>query len=171
MDLCSLPSDIIKRIIEYCPYGQWFRLCKELQSLALQVISPLYSRLNDHGPLIWSLKNDKILAAISLLKDPRIDPSIIDNSAIWTASQNGYKEIVEMLLKDNRTDPSDHRNSAIRFASEYGRKEVVEVLLKDNRVDPSANNNYAIQYASRNGHKEIVEILLKDNRVNPSVLL
>jgi hypothetical protein len=35
-----LPKDIIKLIISYCPCPQWFTLCTELTSLALQVISP-----------------------------------------------------------------------------------------------------------------------------------
>jgi hypothetical protein len=79
MELCDFPKDIIKLIIQFCPFGQWFRLSKELNTLASQVISPLNSRISENGALNWAIKNDKILAVIPLLKDPRIDPSIKNN--------------------------------------------------------------------------------------------
>jgi ankyrin repeat protein len=167
MELCDLPRDIIKLIIQFCPYGQWFRLSKELSILASQAISPLNYRTSK-GVLHWALAKDKILAVISLLKDPRIDPSVEDNFAIRYASQNGYKAIVEILLKDNRVKPEDQHNYAIRWASTNGHKEIVEILLKDSRVNPADKSNYAIRYATMNGHKEIVKILLQDHRVNPS---
>jgi hypothetical protein len=50
----------------------------------------------------------------SLLKDPRIDPSVKKNYAIKYASKTGYKEVVEMLLKDNRVDPAANDNYALR---------------------------------------------------------
>jgi hypothetical protein len=76
MEFRDLPKDVIKLIIEFCPYGQWFRLSKELNTLASQVISPVDHRISENGALCWSLTNSKILAATSLLKDPRIDPSV-----------------------------------------------------------------------------------------------
>jgi hypothetical protein len=105
MELCDLPRDVLKIIISYCPYGQWFQLSKELSTLASQVISPLKCRISEKGALYWALSNKKIVAAISLLKDPRNDPSVENNFAIRHASKCGYKEVVEMLLKDSRVDP------------------------------------------------------------------
>jgi hypothetical protein len=72
MELCDLPRDVIILIIQFCPYGQWFRLSKELNTLASQVISPLKCRTSENGVLIWAIKHNKILAVVSLLKDPRI---------------------------------------------------------------------------------------------------
>jgi ankyrin repeat protein len=169
MELCDLPKDIIKMIIAFCPYGQWFQLSKELSTLASQVISPLNCRTEENGALFWALANKKILAAISLLKDPRIDPNldrVLNDIALLRVNLYDHKEIVELLLKDNRVDPSALDNKAIRYASVNGRKEVVEMLLKDDRVDPSAGRNYAIRGASENGHTEIVRMLLKDKRVD-----
>jgi ankyrin repeat protein len=166
MELCDLPRDIIQLIIEYCPYGQWFRLSKELNTLASQVISPLHYRTEDNGALCWAIIMDNPLAVISLLKDPRIFPHF---EAMRYACEFGHKEIIEILLKDDRVDPSKYCNSAIREACYSGHKEIVEMLLKDSRVDPTDNDNEAIQHASMNGHKEIVEMLLKDSRVAASV--
>jgi hypothetical protein len=166
LGLCDLPRDIIKVIISFGPYGQWFRLSKELNTLASEVISPLNCRISEKGALCWAVSNNKIVAAISLLKDPRIDPSVKDNFAIRHASEKGYKEIAEMVLQDDRVDPSD----SILIASYYGHKEIVAMLLQDDRVDPSAVRNNPIRNASANGHKEIVEMLLQDDRVDPSAL-
>jgi hypothetical protein len=134
MELCDLPRDTIKLIIEFSPYGQWFRLSKELNTLASQVISPLNCRISENGALYWALSHSKILAVKSLLKDPRIDPSAYNNYAIRSASERGFQEIVEILLKDNRVNPADDNNWAIRWARIHDHKEIVEMLLQDSRV-------------------------------------
>ena len=64
-----------------------------------------------------------------------MDPSARDNYAIRLASENGHKEIVEMLLKDNRVDPKDKGNYAVRVAIKYGHEEIVKMLLQDNRFN------------------------------------
>jgi hypothetical protein len=151
--LFSIPKDIINIIISYCPCPQWFILCKEFSSLASRVISPLDHRRKERGALCWAIKHNKILAVISLLKDPRIDPSINDNKAIRYACDYGQKEIVEILLQDHRVDPSTKHNEAIQWACEHGHKEIVEMLLKDKRVDPSDDNNFCILEASSKGYK------------------
>jgi hypothetical protein len=52
-NLLRLPKEVIKVIISYCPCAQWFTLCKELKSLALQAISPLDHRTNySYGTLV-----------------------------------------------------------------------------------------------------------------------
>jgi ankyrin repeat protein len=168
MELCALPIDIIKLIIGFCPYGQWFRLSKKLSTLASQAISPLTCRTSEKGALCWAITNDKILATISLLKDPRIDPSVDNNFAIRHAAKRGHSQTVKILLQDSRVDPSADNNYAIQYSSWYGHEEVVEMLLKDRRVDPSVDHNDALLRASDSGYKEIVEMLLKDRRVNPS---
>jgi hypothetical protein len=151
MELCDLPRDIIKMIIEFCPYGQWFRLSKELSTLASQAISPLNCRTSENGALRWAVIRDKALAATSLLKDPRIDPSLDNNWAIRCASFVGQKEVVEILLKDNRVNPSDVDNQAVIWASWNGHTEIVEMLLQDKRVNPSDCNYETILYANKCG--------------------
>ena len=101
MSLCNLPRDVIKLIIQYYPGSQWFQLSKELSSIASQAISPLDYRPNlfvENGALCWALENNKILAVLSLLKDPRIDPSKDDNFAMSSAIEHNFKEVVEKLL-------------------------------------------------------------------------
>jgi hypothetical protein len=130
MELRDLPTDVVKLIIEYSRCGQWFRLSKELSLLASQVISPLNCRKLEGGSLCWAINNDQILAVNSLLKDPRIDPSVNENYAIRYASDNGYKEIVEVLLQDRRVDPAAQNNCAIRWSSCHGHLEIVALLLQ-----------------------------------------
>jgi hypothetical protein len=78
-DLLRLPKDVIKLIISYCHCPQWFTLCKELTTLALQVISPLDHRTTNYpfGALEWATSNNKILAVASLLQGTRI--ILLDN--------------------------------------------------------------------------------------------
>jgi hypothetical protein len=101
MALCNLPRDVIKLIIQYYPGTQWFQLSKELSSIASQAISPLDYRPSlfvENGALCWALENNKILAVLSLLKDPRIDPSKDDNFVMNFAIEHNFKEVVEKLL-------------------------------------------------------------------------
>ena len=125
-----LPNGILKVIIKFWPYRQWFLLCKQISTIALQALSPLDYRRKDGGSFCWALRNNKLLAVTSLLRDPRVDPSLDKNYAIRYASGFGYDEIVEILLKDDRVDPSAFCNSALRFASQNGHKKIVELLLQ-----------------------------------------
>jgi hypothetical protein len=65
----NLPLEIIERIIEYCPCGQWFTVSKEICALASNIISPLDERKNHHCGLCWSIKKEKTVAALYLLKN------------------------------------------------------------------------------------------------------
>jgi hypothetical protein len=127
LDLLSLPNDLIKDIISYYPCLQWFILCKRLKNLANDVISPL-----DHRSLVWAITNNKIIAAVYLLKDSRIDPCVEGNAPIRYAAYYGYKEIVKILLEDTRVDPAADDNQAIIWAAQRGHTEVVELLLQGN---------------------------------------
>ena len=126
-----------------------------------------YALLKTKDLKVYAEKGDSEVVEL-LLVDPRVDPSVDNNYAIWMASQKGHDKVVELLLANSRVDPSDGDNFAIRLASQYGRYKVVELLLADPRVDPSAEDNYAIRFASANGHDKIVELLLADPRVDPS---
>jgi hypothetical protein len=65
--------------------------------------------------------------------DPRVDPSAKDSIALFWASRNGYKDIVQLLLQDERVDPSARNNMAIQMAREREYHEIVD-LLQDTRV-------------------------------------
>jgi hypothetical protein len=97
-----------------------------------------------------------------------LDPTVIHNSAIRHASDNGHAPVVRLLLADPRVDPAALTNWAIKGASFKGHAEVVRALLADPRVNPGASNNEAIQMASKYGHAEVVRALLADPRVNPT---
>ena len=103
-----------------------------------------------------------------LLQDPRVDPSINNNSAFKWACQNWIVAVVERLLQDPRVDPSVNDNWALKEACTTGDHHIVELLLQDSRVDPSANDNLAIQNACCLKEVHIAELLLQDPRVDPS---
>jgi hypothetical protein len=139
MELCKLPKDIIRIIISYSPCAQWFVLSKEISTLASQTISPLNYKVHDGGSLFWALAHQKNLAFVSLLKDPRVDPSIDDNNVIRFACEFGHKEQVMLLLKDTRVDPSAKENQAMLRATANNHKDIVEILLQ-------GINNIAISF-------------------------
>jgi ankyrin repeat protein len=93
-------------------------------------------------------------------------------TALMLASDNGHKEIVELLLKNGADIEAkdSHGWTALMWASYHGRKEIVEFLLKKRGeaepADINAKNSYgdtALLLASVKGHKEIVELLLNNN--------
>jgi hypothetical protein len=69
-----------------------------------------------------------------LLKDSKVNPASLFQSAIRLSSKNGHLDVVETLLTDPRVDPSAISNAAIRSANEEGHSAVVERLLRDTRV-------------------------------------
>ena len=75
-------------------------------------------------------------ASFDLLLPKVVDPSMNNNEAIQTASQNGHAGVVKLLLADSRVDPSMGYNYAIRTARMNGHTQVVELLLADPRVNP-----------------------------------
>ena len=85
-------------------------------------------------------------------------------TALMKASQNGHKEIVEILLENGADVNVKNRDNwtALMWASWNGYKEIVEILL-ENGADVNVKNRdnwTALMWASWNGYKEIVEILL-----------
>jgi hypothetical protein len=127
--LCHLPVDLIKKIIGLSPAPQWFVLCKQLTPLASSVINPLVYRL-ECGPLLWSVRFNKIVSVRSLLRDPRVDPGMKDQAAIRMASQWGLTELVELLLQDKRVNPGVLENSALKCAVGSGHAYIVKLLLQ-----------------------------------------
>ena len=77
-----------------------------------------------------------------LLQEPEgrgVNPSAINNQAIWVASMYGHLAVVERLLQEpvgRGVDPSANNNIAIRYAHEHGFQSVVDLLATDVRVCP-----------------------------------
>jgi hypothetical protein len=161
-----LPRDIIKEIISYYPCPQWYRLCKELYTLASQVISPGHYSFKLEtlwvGPLEYFAYKGNVEVVAFLLKDPRVNPASVNPLAVL----GGHKDMVEMLLKDPRVNPAADGDYSIRLASRSGHKDIGKMLLKDPRVNPTTSGDNALWWAVNSGHKEVAELLLKDPRVN-----
>ncbi|KAJ3164301.1 hypothetical protein HDU88_005399 [Geranomyces variabilis] len=104
------------------------------------------------GTLLSRIENVK-----KLLADPRVDPAILNNTAVITAAVVGIADarkyhnipdILEILLADSRIDPTAQNNEALRRAVKYKRHEVVDILLKDSRVQKSGGAEVARQTAA-----------------------
>ena len=67
--------------------------------------------------LRYASLNGRLEVVRELLKDSRVDPSVVNNYAIQWASRNGHLEVVRELLKDSRVDPSASNNYVIQCAS------------------------------------------------------
>jgi hypothetical protein len=156
-----VPRDILKLIISYSPYRQWFTISKEVYKFATEIISPLkYAPKYSCCALCWSIGKSKPVAAIHLLKTGLFDPSHQSNAPIIDASREGLKEVVELLLKDKRVYPAEKNSVAFELACLNGHLDIMKMLLNDPRVTPRSRHNNAIRYAAKKGHKEVVEFLL-----------
>ena len=82
-------------------------------------------------------------------------------TALYVASYNGHKEVVELLLsKGAEIDKEVDGITALYGASLNSQKEVVELLLsKGAEIDKG--DITALSVSSFNGHKEVVELLLE----------
>jgi hypothetical protein len=126
LPLCRLPMDLLKIIISLYPCPQWFRLCKQLNTLAKQITSPLDYRKQFGGALQWAMEGEKIHAVTFLLQDPRVN--VYPTTFQW-AIIHRRKEVVQLMLKCPRVDPSAQNNAALRLAISSD-KEIAELLLQ-----------------------------------------
>ena len=81
-------------------------------------------------------------------------------TALMIASENGYKDVVEVLIQNG----ASYRTSSLWKAAERGHKEIVEMLL-DGGANVNGKNgfgNTALMKASEKGYKEVVEMLLQN---------
>ncbi len=67
------------------------------------------------------------------LDNPRVDPSVLDNSSLMIACHFEKMDILQLLLSDPRIRPGDYDNIAIRHAYIYGTKNSINLLLADPR--------------------------------------
>jgi hypothetical protein len=118
---------------------------------------------DDERPLEFAIAYDSSFELFKfLVEEEKLDPSIVDNTALTTAIKYGRQNIVEYLLADERVDPSDNDNEALIEASKRGEVDMVRLLLADERVDPSARNNEAL--ATPND--EIIGLITRHPRYN-----
>jgi len=108
------------------------------------------------------------------------DADIDGMTALMMASENGHKDVVEILLKEEGINVNLWNNegeTALILASEYGHTEIVKMLLNagahvnmveendENMMDMDEDEDQdaktALMMASEFGHTEIVKILLK----------
>ena len=86
-------------------------------------------------------------------------------TALYAASQDGHREVVEKLLEKGAGIDVQNKygQTALMMASGMGHGEVVEKLLdKGASIDLQTNNGAtALMLASQNGHGEVVEKLLE----------
>ena len=69
-----------------------------------------------------------------LLNDSKVDPSYVNNYAIWIDSKKGYFEVFETLLGYPRVDLYDLSNRTIKIASENNHLSVVKFLINNPKV-------------------------------------
>jgi hypothetical protein len=72
-----------------------------------------------------------------LLKDPRTDPSVMDNCAIKMAACFGKTDFVRRILADPRVDPSVNNNEPRGWALRSNYDEIVDLLERDPRFRPT----------------------------------
>eukprot|EP01118_Nematostelium_gracile_P012328 TRINITY_DN4493_c0_g1_i1.p1 TRINITY_DN4493_c0_g1~~TRINITY_DN4493_c0_g1_i1.p1 ORF type:complete len:265 (+),score=40.08 TRINITY_DN4493_c0_g1_i1:74-868(+) len=101
--------------------------------------------------------NEEVL--MTLILDPRIDPSLYDNEATVVACRKGMINLLNQLLLDRRVDPT----TAFSDACSHGQVQIVRRLLQDDRIDFTRDT--ILYSACKGGHSQTVRLLLKDNRI------
>ena len=137
--------------------------------------SDIYEKKDKANKLLWFCSRFGNISHVYLLL--KIYKNILDinyiecdTTSLYIASENGHKEIVDLLLK-NGANPNIYSIkfpdvSPLHVASKNGHKEIVDLLLK-NGANPNAKFNglSPIDFASQKGYKEIVVLLQKHGSV------
>ena len=82
---------------------------------------------DDQDDFINAVISGNIIEVKKLLNNDQIDPSSMNNNALYWASTMGHLDIVNLLLADERVKPYE----AIRIASANGHNAVAERLLRE----------------------------------------
>ncbi|MGC2422756.1 MAG: ankyrin repeat domain-containing protein [Nitrospirota bacterium] len=104
-------------------------------------------------------------AVITMLKKY---PDLLDmqfeyRTPLYTAVENGHRNIVELLLEHGASLEADRDKSPLHAAAEKGYKDIVELLLdKDADIEASdaIEHDTPLTYAVSNGHYDTAELLL-----------
>jgi len=192
----TLPQEIIDQIFSKLDKLDWKNVlctCKKWKSIGMRTFDP--SQNNCRAFRICCEKG-KIECVKALLRDPRVNPSVLENAALLKACENGQMEVIKVLFEDKRVgdyetaisravkkghsevvieilqrhlvEPNLRDNFLLKQACKKGLLQVTQELINDPRVDLTVKDNMPIGYACENGHLEIVLLLLQDPRVNPA---
>lgn len=69
-----------------------------------------------------------------LLKDNRVDPTVNNCFALYSATYFRHLRVVQLLLKDGRSDPTIGSNAPLRIAIKGNQPKIVNLFLSDRRV-------------------------------------
>ncbi|KAJ1554480.1 hypothetical protein HK096_003354, partial [Nowakowskiella sp. JEL0078] len=118
--------------------------------------------------LCAAVKSGNLRIVELLLKDKRVNPTVLYNySEVWGNSEEHCK-IMDVLLKDGRFDPAVNDNELFTIVADEGYFNLVANLLKSECVNPSTDYNAALRLSASRGHAKVIERLMKDKRVDPS---
>ena len=177
-DAAALPDaarrillDAMERPTEFGPLTQQ-NMIENLQNIVrvrrLDIL-PTYTSLRNLLQVAFSSAYERnLLRVVQFLLNWRspsqfvsgqfVDPRENDNRAVRRASEEGLREMVNLLLQwrgpnGEFVDPRTQDNEAVRFASVMGHTQTVDVLLQwrgpnEEFVDPRANDNEAVRRAS-----------------------
>jgi hypothetical protein len=143
-------------------------------SLSFHDVCVIYRRFDDpHHKLLWVCRYARCFLNAGgivrdLLSDSRVDPSFRDHYALITASEFGYRELVEILLSHPKVDPTTKDNSAIRSACENGHIDTVKLLWTHPGVRASVDGYKIIDSVCGRGHVSVVEFLIRNLGVDPA---
>lgn len=123
-------------------------------------VDPLYHK-EDQTPLLeMAFYHNQAVSARRLLSDPRIDPTVNNNTPIREAAISGNLEIVNLLLSDPRVNPFQPNHlghTALDRAAANGRQEVIEAILGSRAdtvtipdVELARNAAYVYRYSTVN---------------------
>lgn len=87
---------------------------------------------HNNKAIIWFARkpsNDHLGLFNTLLKDPRVDPSVNNNEPIRWAMLRGKVDMVKSLLEDPRVDPTAHDNNGIIWAHRASHEEILKIVF------------------------------------------
>jgi len=154
---------------------------------------PLSDIKNREWIIIWASSSGYTKLVELLLKEPKINPTIEDNTPIRVATINGYLDIVNLFIADERADPAkgipfaeagpmlnnlvdallkkvspQSINTVLQWSATNGYSDLLALILRRPNTDPSVSDNAPIRFAVKNGHTNTVILLLASGRVDPS---
>jgi hypothetical protein len=93
-----------------------------------------------------AIENVDIQVVKSLLKNNTIQPELLNNWAIKSATKNGDYLMVKTLLEDPRVDPTESENYSIKFANNKHNSAILNLLWSDQRIKNTLQNDDFIMY-------------------------
>ena len=106
-------------------------------------------------------KNKDVNTIISLLKEHKIHPDMVNNYILKWSAYNGYLDVIRLLLVSYKVDVRPWNDVIVKCI--LGRRciEMLKLFLKYSDIDLSSDNNHFLRYATKDGREDIVKITLK----------